>query len=419
MEISIIEWLILIVLTFTAVFYIIFSKQGKENKVLIILTWIACIGTMLFLFHFPSDGKKLSSENYFLGIAQMLGGLLTVIGIYLTIKQEEKIRKSDEKNYDNKIKEQLRLENLPVLKFSTNNDEISNSGVIKYIDCTEEEDTYHKQLNINIKNVGLGSAQNIYFQIIIGIENNDSKMGNVNQILEPKDEFTETIYFRIPKEKNDLNKRITIVVFYSDLLNNNYVQVLDGNIGITRCESDGIVEYNPGIYASANNSYERIGENYKYELPEEVVESEKNRIEYEKKQEEIRKRITDEKIEKINEITSEYFLQSKYLEDIIKEQIKTITICSGCGDTEDYELVRKNIYRVKLMEMIGISQNEDIKCVTDVLVNIQTGNIKTINKKVYFVKPKKINKFIQMKIKRIIKKELKKQQKKEKKLYNF
>ena len=53
MEISIIEWLILIVLTVTAVFYIIFSKQGKENKVLIILTWIACIGTMLFLFHFP------------------------------------------------------------------------------------------------------------------------------------------------------------------------------------------------------------------------------------------------------------------------------------------------------------------------------------------------------------------------------
>ena len=48
-------------------------------------------------------------------------------------------------------------------------------------------------------------------------------------------------------------------------------------------------------------------------------------------------------------------------------------------------------------------ENEDIKCVTDVLVNIQTGNTKTLNKKVYFVKPKKMNKFRQMQIKRTMK----------------
>lgn len=419
MELTLIESILLTALSIIAVLYIIFTKQGKENRVLIILTCLALVGIVLFLFHFPSDGKKLKSENYFLGIAQMLGGLLTVIGVYLTIKQEEKIRKSEEKNYDNKIKEQLRLENLPVLKFNINNDEISNGGIVKYIDCNSDEDSYHKQLNINIKNVGLGSAQNIYYQLIIGIDNDGSKMGQENLIIEPKEEVTETIYFRIPKEKTDYYKRLTIVVFYSDLLNNNYVQVLDGSISISYCEVDGIVEYTPEIHAAATKTNERIGENYKYELPEEVLEAEKSKIEYEKKQEEIIKRITKEKIDEINEVTGDYYEHSRYLEDIIKKHLKKITICGSAGGPEDYELIRKNIYKVMLVEMIGISETEDIKCKTEVLVNIQTGNIKTINKEIYFLRAKKINRFKQLLIKRTIKKELRKQQKKEKRYYNF
>ncbi len=419
MELTTIEWIIFIALSIIALLYIIFTKKGKENRVLVILTWLALVGTLLFLFHFPSDGKKLESENYFLGIAQMLGGLLTVIGVYLTIKQEEKIRKSEEKNYDNKIKEQLRLENLPVLKFNINNDKISNSGTVKYIDCDSDEDSYHEQLNINIKNVGLGSAQNIYYQLIIGIDNDGSRMGQENLIIEPKEEVTKTIYFRIPKVKTDYYKRLTIVVFYSDLLNNNYVQVLSGYISVSYCESDGVVEYQPGIYVSPNKLYERIGENYKYELPAEVIEAEKNRIEYEKKQEEIIKRITKEKIDEINDLTENYYEYSRYLEDIIKNHLKKITICGSGGGSEDYELIRKNIYKVTLVEMIGISETEDIKCRTEIMVNLQTGNIKTINKEICFLRAKKINRLKQLLIKRAIKKELMKQQKREKRYYNF
>ena len=111
--------IILLVIALLAFLYFRFYKGDKINKILVFLVVLTIIGAVMFLVWFPRE--KWNDEDYFLGIAQMVGGLFTVIGVYFTIKEEEKMRKIDNKNADNKIKEQLRLENLPVLKFRCDN----------------------------------------------------------------------------------------------------------------------------------------------------------------------------------------------------------------------------------------------------------------------------------------------------------
>lgn len=396
-------------LLFLAYLILKLLKKDKLNIKLIVLSLIASIVTLFYLICYPQN--EILNENYFLGIAQMTGGLFTVIGVYMTIKEEEKIRKSDEENFDNKIKEQLRLENLPVLKFSCNNDEKSVSGIVEYVDCTSEEETTEIQLNIDIKNVGLGSAQKIWFQSIIGIKNDNSMSGIENQIIEPKEKITNTIYFRIPKNKTEFNKRLTILVFYSDLLNNKYMQKLDGNISISECENDGEITYYPHIHVSADKDYEKIGENYKYEIPQEIIEEELNRIKEEEKYKDILKRIPDKP--KIDELINEYLRDKNSFCEIIKETLNSSNYEGGDGIT-DYRKVKGNIYEVTITGSMGISRREYVKYEWLIRVNVKTEAVKTIDKKIT-KSTLKIKKRVLNKLKRKIAKELKQIKKEEEK----
>ncbi len=396
-----------------SILYFRFYKGDKINKILIFLVVLTIIGAVMFLVWFPSE--KWNDENYFLGIAQMVGGLFTVIGVYFTVKEEEKMRKIDNKNADNKIKEQLRLENLPVLKFRCDNEEKSCvGGVVYYVGCEANDDNYKVQLNIEIKNVGLGSAQNIWFQKIIGIENDGSKSGIENQIIEPKETINYTMYFEFPKKDTEFYKRLTILVFYDDLLENKYMQKLDGSLSISWCESDGRREYHPNAFVSVNEKYVKIGTDFKYEIPQEIIEDEISRIEYEEKQKKIIETIPEKS--KIDEIVGEYFKDRNNFLDIVRKFFKTVDFQGGSGGIDDYKLVRKNIYDVTIVDEIGVSRKEQIKCETVLRVNIKTEEIRCIDKRVVKstlnIKKRELNRF-----KKYLNKEVKQIKKLEKEIY--
>lgn len=404
--------IILVVISLLSIIYFKFYKGDKINKILIFLVALTIIGTVIFLVCFPS--KKWNDENYFMGIAQMIGGLFTVIGVYFTIKEEEKMRKIDDKNADNKIREQLRLENLPVLKFGCNNEEKSCDGVVYYVDCDATDDNYKVQLNIEIKNVGLGSAQNIWFQKIIGIQNDDCRSGIENQIIEPKETINYTMYFEIPKNDTNFYKRLTILVFYDDLLENKYMQKLDGSLSISCCESNGICEYHLNAFVSANEKYVKIGNDFKYEIPQEIIEEEISRIEQEEKQKKIFQILPNKS--KIDEIVGEYLKEQKCFWEIVRNFFKTIDFKWGGGGIEDYKLIRKNIYDVTIIDETGVNRKEYIKCKTILRVNTKTEEIKCIDKKVVKstlnIKKRELNKF-----KKQINKEVEKIKKLEAEIY--
>lgn len=404
--------IILVVIYLLSILYFKFYKGDKINKILIFLVALTVIGAVMFLVCFPSE--KWNDEDYFMGIAQMVGGLFTVIGVYFTIKEEEKMREIDEKNADNKIKEQLRLENLPVLKFRCDNEEKSCDGVVYHVDCESSDDNYKVQLNIEIKNVGLGSAQNIWFQKIIGIENDDSKSGIENQIIEPKETINYTMYFEFPKNDTEFYKRLTILVFYDDLLENKYMQKLDGSLSISWCESDGRREYHPNAFLSVNEKYVKIGTDFKYEIPQEIIEDEISRIKYEEKQKKIIETIPEKS--KIDEIVGEYFKDRNNFFDIVRKFFKTVDFKIGSGRIDDYKLVKKNIYDVTIVDEIGVSRKEHIKCETILRVNIKTEEIRCIDKRVVKstlnIKKRELNRF-----KKYLNKEVKQIKKLEKEIY--
>lgn len=376
-----------------SILYFRFYKGDKVNKILIFLVVLTVIGVVIFLVWFPSE--KLDDKDYFLGIAQMIGGLFTVIGVYFTINEEEKMRKIDNKNADNKIKEQLRLENLPVLKFKCDNEEKNCDGVVYHIDCEANDDNYKVQLNIEIKNVGLGSAQNIWFQKIIGIENDGSKSGIENQIIEPKETINYTMYFEFPKNDTEFYKRLTILVFYDDLLENKYMQKLDGSLSISWCESNGIHECHPNAFVSVNEKYVKIGKDFKYEIPQEIIEDEISRIEYEEKQKKIIETIPEKS--KIDEIVVEYFKEQNNFFDVVKNFFKTVDFQGGYGEIYDYKLLRKNIYDVTIVDEMGVSRKEYIKCETILRINIKTEEIRCIDKRIVKstlnIKRRELNRF--------------------------
>ena len=404
--------IILVVIYLLSILYFKFYKGDKINKILIFLVALTVIGAVMFLVCFPSE--KWNDEDYFMGIAQMVGGLFTVIGVYFTIKEEEKMREIDEKNADNKIKEQLRLENLPVLKLRCDNEKKSCDGVVYHVDCESSDDNYKVQLNIEIKNVGLGSVQNIWFQKIIGIENDDSKSGIENQIIEPKETINYTMYFEFPKNDTEFYKRLTILVFYDDLLENKYMQKLDGSLSISWCESDGRREYHPNAFLSVNEKYVKIGTDFKYEIPQEIIEDEISRIKYEEKQKKIIETIPEKS--KIDEIVGEYFKDRNNFFDIVRKFFKTVDFKIGSGRIDDYKLVKKNIYDVTIVDEIGVSRKEHIKCETILRVNIKTEEIRCIDKRVVKstlnIKKRELNRF-----KKYLNKEVKQIKKLEKEIY--
>lgn len=404
--------IILVVISLLSILYFKFYKGDKINKILIFLVGLTIFGAVMFLVCFPRE--KWNDEDYFMGIAQMVGGLFTVIGVYFTIKEEEKMRKIDDKNADNKIKEQLRLENLPVLKFSCDNEEKSCDGEVCHVDCETSDDNYKVQLNIKIKNVGLGSAQNIWFQKIIGIENDNSKSGIENQIIEPKETINYTMYFELPKNDTEFYKRLTILVFYDDLLENKYMQKLEGSLSISCCESDGICQYKPNAFVLVNEKYVKIGTDFKYEIPQEIIEDEISRIEYEEKQKKIIETIPQKN--SIDEIVGEYLKNQENFFDVCSNFFKSINFQGGSGIIDNYNMIRRNVYDVTIIDEICVSRKEYIKCETILRVNIKTEEIRYIDKKIVKstlnIKKRKLNKF-----KKQIKKNVEKIKKTEVKMY--
>lgn len=395
--------LIIILIVIIILLIYVFNKDNdKLNKVLFFLVQLTIIGTLLFLIFFP--GKKWNNENYFMGIAQMVGGLFTVIGVYFTIKEEEKMRKIDEMNAENKIKEQLRLANLPVLKFESDNEKESNSGSVYFVECESNGDNLKIQLNIKIKNVGLGSAQNIFFQEIIGIKNDGSTNGITNQILEPKEVISHTIYFELPKIESHLYKRLTILMFYEDLLGNKYMQKLDGYITCQKGEKDSNYEYSASASVSSDDNYIRIGQDYKYEIPQEVIDEEIDRINYEEKEKRFIKEFPEKK--QIDKLADDYLNTQKSFYDICNDFFNRHNFQTGWGDYEDYKLLGKNIYMVKIAEQIETGGKEYIKCVTTLRVNIKTEEVRSLNKEIVESNLKVSHRLLK-KFKKLIRKELK------------
>lgn len=362
-------WIVLIIYYL----YLKFKKKEDISFILIMFLGLSIMGAYYTIFCYPSDKNE---ESYFTIISQLVSGLFAVLGVFLTIREESKARKKDNKNQEEKMREQLRLENIPILKFECTNEEKEVNSICAYnIEQRFSNEALKAQLNINIKNVGLGTAQNIYFQCFVGMDSLFYS-GNLNEVIEKGGEFNYSIQFKIPNYDN-YHKRITFLVFYEDLLNNKYMQKLDGHISTYKSMNNGIETNEASCNLSINEKYKVVDVNYEYKIPEELVEEELKYIELEERQKVLERMYPNK--EEIEILTSKYKYGMFSLYRFLTNNFKELSVEGGSGGPTNIKRVKVNVYDVFLEESYGTSYKEIITVESVIRINIDTKEIKYIS----------------------------------------
>ena len=199
------------------------------------------------------------------------------------------------------------------------------------------------------------------------------------------------------------NIEITFLVFYEDLLNNKYMQKLDGNISTYKSVNSGIDTNEVSCNLSINEKYKVVDVNYEYKIPEELVEEELKYIELEERQKVLERMYPNK--EEIEMLTSKYKCGMFDLYRFLNDNFKNLSIEGGCGGPTNIKRVKVNIYDVFLEESYGTSYKEIISVESVIRINIDTKEIKYIS--INIIKNNlNISKFKKLLISIMLKKEL-------------
>lgn len=230
---------LLIVIILMVIIILMIFKEYTKSKILverisIILWYLVCFTPIIIYyldyFNLPSSWKmtKNVDSREWLGflanytssvVGAIIGGMITIFVARYQIK---------ENNEDNekRDKENLRLQNMPILSFSLNNDEfpVKNENIIS----TRFDDATVYDLNIFIKNIGTNNIKNIKIDFNSEIINN-KKLRLVGEdtlvVLEKEKEIVIQKSFFL--EPTETPYKIYITVYYQDVLNNWYEQELE------------------------------------------------------------------------------------------------------------------------------------------------------------------------------------------------
>lgn len=182
---------------------------------------------------YVSDETKGAWIGY---IGAAMGGVITLIGVILTWRYNEKVRI---KTYEDNLKltnEQLRLEKLPYLTFEIvqkenfNDLDLDSWNVINIGNkCTR--DIY---IFISIGNRGINLAKNVKVQIIVDDIHDHGQLELCQGIIQVNETKYKGVEFQCDKNYvlSNLNKNVSVklIFFYEDILGNNYEHEYDGTI---------------------------------------------------------------------------------------------------------------------------------------------------------------------------------------------
>ena len=164
---------------------------------------------------------NMNSQNWLNFLATYLSAIITAASssLFLFLITEHQINKSDDSN-----KENLRIQNIPLLKYTFTNNVNFDKAI--YLDIYKEMAENVAELKLIMKNVGLSTIKDIY----IMINNSKSKYKLDNQNLIEKEESREIDFlFMSPKGAH----KLSFIIYYKDILNNWYSQNIELNYEFT------------------------------------------------------------------------------------------------------------------------------------------------------------------------------------------
>lgn len=205
------------------------GKKGFTKVYIVIL----CIVIIIFLFFVPlmldwfvfgnDIHSNLTNGEWagFLGsyIGALIGGIVSIIGIILTIRYTQKEIELSYKQYE----EQKRLHNLPILDC-----ELHGYCVGKEDGALEIRSEYTFQnnewipytMNFKIYNIGIGAATNLAYAMDVDEKRQDGTFWEQNnRTIKCNDYIIQSVVIFLPQGKT-LN--FSMILLYKDVLGNQY-----------------------------------------------------------------------------------------------------------------------------------------------------------------------------------------------------
>ena len=314
--------------------------------------------------------ENIDSDNWHSFLATYGSSLVSaLIGAgFLVVVTGIQMDRSKEDN-DDLAKKQLRLQNIPVLKFKVNYENNSKNGPTIVIDDQLSDVRELTFVNINIKNIGLGIAQNIKYFAVVDTINTFEINQDISIAYHNKDEeIVHSIYFNVPAVEN-YNKNILLLLYYDDLLGNNYVQKFDCCIhSYSSSDLENSVSFSCNVTTSGDNKY--ITESYSYKDEKEYLRMKSNE-EHNAEQEKKYKIVKDK--DKLDLIISEYLQNDVNVIKLIADYfIDIFPNMEGGGTTGSLNLKDDKYIEVIGTYSMGISSSEFISVTNTLTLDVKT-----------------------------------------------
>ena len=173
--------------------------------------------------------------NYITGIISAIIGAL--VAVWTTIYQ---IKKNNEEN-DKRDRENLRIQNMPILKYNINAERRGKGGLSELLITNKENELQNVyNLNIIIKNIGLNSIKDLIVDFSSNIINNAIYRLSGNGVINPieKGESIEINRF-FSLKSSEKYYEMFLNIYYQDVLSNWYKQKIIIKYGATNVFDQG------------------------------------------------------------------------------------------------------------------------------------------------------------------------------------
>jgi len=207
----------------------------EENNIYKLLYFTVGISWLILVIIYDLDRYNIptrlgwventNSQNWLMILGTYIPSIISAIvgAIFLiavTVKQIEYNRKDNEQ----RDLENLRIQNMPILKYSFNS-ENRDANELENLIMTNIEDGIPYNFNIYLKNVGLNTIKNIKIDFKSDLINHSIEriLGKETlEVMEKGEEKEINKFFSL--KQSDVPYKVIVIVYYEDVLSNWYKQ---------------------------------------------------------------------------------------------------------------------------------------------------------------------------------------------------
>ena len=258
-------------------------KWVKHLFIIVIL--LVVVISVIFIPIILLKNKALTQEistllEYY---GALIGGTITFLGVCITIRHQNKENQKNIIAAEERMRNQLRIENIPVFKYICAMVD-SHSGTTEFIECSEQDEKVENLcVAIKIKNIGIKPAKNVCVRTICNNKISDGYGEIESSFIEQGDEVEMFFNFRVPElnsiseqQKDEFSHHIVFVICYYDLIGNKYSQEIDSDLLIGRhLEENDEVQYYYTYEFMKESNPKLLDDSEEYYLPKEIEEFQK------------------------------------------------------------------------------------------------------------------------------------------------